>query len=273
MKTLVAGPHAGEFGWELFVWQGYMRSLSKHFDKTTIVCRESSQSMYQDFASEFIFLEPATGLPDGFMMHGFDPVRALEELGKQGKIEKESFCVIPHLIGNPPYTHFSEQFNFGSIPVAQTFIQYGKELPSDYDFVFHARSRLLRREDNWSVENWNKLRDLLGGRIACIGTSDEALHIEETTDLRGIDLVEVYDVLRNATCVFGPSSGPMHLASLCGAPHVVWSIPYNRIRYERNWNPLDTPVLFLDEHHWHPSPEFVYERAREFILASSLKAS
>ena len=32
MKTLIAGPWVGEFGWELAAWQGYIRALSKNFD-------------------------------------------------------------------------------------------------------------------------------------------------------------------------------------------------------------------------------------------------
>tara|TARA_R100000030_G_scaffold98041_1_gene87580 strand:- start:673 stop:786 length:114 start_codon:yes stop_codon:yes gene_type:complete len=27
-----------------------------------------------------------------------------------------------------------------------------------------------------------------------------------------------------------------------------------------NWNPLKTKILFLDEHKWHPSPEYVYKK-------------
>ena len=48
MKTLIAGPWSGEFGWELFAWQAYIRSLSKYFEKTTIICRENSQYLYSN---------------------------------------------------------------------------------------------------------------------------------------------------------------------------------------------------------------------------------
>ena len=119
----------------------------------------------------------------------------------------------------------------------------------------------MRKEDNWSVENWSKLRDLLGNKkIACIGTKQESGIIDGTDDLRDIDIQELLNVMRNSTCAFGPSSGPMHLASLCGLPHVVWSIPQNKVRYEENWNPLKTKILFDSEHDWHPTPEYIYNK-------------
>ena len=54
MKTLIAGPWVGEFGWELFAWQGYLRALSRKFDKTIIISRTASKALYDDFADEFI---------------------------------------------------------------------------------------------------------------------------------------------------------------------------------------------------------------------------
>ena len=39
MKRLIAGPWVGEFGWELFAWQGYIRALSRHLKK---------QQLYQE---------------------------------------------------------------------------------------------------------------------------------------------------------------------------------------------------------------------------------
>ena len=99
-----------------------------------------------------------------------------------------------------------------------------------------------------------------GERVACIGTKKSSGHIDGTDDLRDIPMDKLIGVLSNSRCCFGPSSGPMHLASLCGTPHVVWSIMYNHIRYTKNWNPHNTPVLFLGEHEWHPEPEYVYEK-------------
>ena len=37
MSTLFAGPWSGEFGYELFEWQGKLRAMSKDFDKVIAV--------------------------------------------------------------------------------------------------------------------------------------------------------------------------------------------------------------------------------------------
>ena len=51
-KLLIAGPWVGEFGWELFAWQAYVRALSRHFPRTLIVCRKTSEALYEDFATD-----------------------------------------------------------------------------------------------------------------------------------------------------------------------------------------------------------------------------
>ena len=216
-KVLIAGPWVGEFGWELLAWQGYIRSLSRNFDKTIIICARSSKGIYLDFADEFLF--------------------------------------------------FSE-ISFGKYKVKPEYIRFGRDNDTEYDILFHIRSRKeIRPEDNWSIDNWNVLKEKFKDKkIACIGTTSSSGWIEGTDDLRNIPLGDLFDIMRNSHAVFGPSSGPMHLSSLCGCPHVVWSYSGNKTRYEENWNPLNTRVLFLDEYGWHPSPEYVY---KEYIKWSS----
>tara|TARA_R110002072_G_scaffold89941_3_gene201493 strand:+ start:88 stop:897 length:810 start_codon:yes stop_codon:yes gene_type:complete len=263
MKKLIAGPWVGEFGWELFAWQGYIRSLAKHFDKTTIISRENSKSFYDDFTDEFYSYQPTGGLADAFFMHNLDIKTTFMSLVKEHKIilDKETTVILPRRFGIPPHTHYTNHLIFGDLMIQPDYIRFGVEGEKKYDYVFHIRDRDLRKEDNWSVENWSKLRDLLGNKkIACIGTKQESGIIDGTDDLRDIDIQELLNVMRNSTCAFGPSSGPMHLASLCGLPHVVWSIPQNKVRYEENWNPLKTKILFDSEHDWHPTPEYIYNK-------------
>ena len=49
MSTLFAGPFIGEFGMELFTWQGHIRELSKKFDKTIVSSRPMYKFLYKDF--------------------------------------------------------------------------------------------------------------------------------------------------------------------------------------------------------------------------------
>jgi hypothetical protein len=266
-KTLIAGPWVGEFGWELFAWQAYVRALSRNFGKTTIICRESSAALYADFANDFIYANPKTGLADSFFMYGLDTHSFLQKILMDNKRLLTAGTTIfgPRRIGVPPYTHHTVSVNFGEYQTKPEYIMYGGEASLSFDYVLHIRDRDLRKEDNWSIENWKQLLALLvsgGSRVACIGTIEESGCIEGAEDLRGMGLDALLNILSSAKCAFGPSSGPMHLASLCGCPHVVWSINQNFLRYTENWNPLGTPILFLSKYDWHPSAEYVYD---EFV--------
>tara|TARA_R110000824_G_scaffold286117_1_gene474273 strand:- start:473 stop:1315 length:843 start_codon:yes stop_codon:yes gene_type:complete len=262
-RTLLAGPWIGEFGWELFAWHGYVRALSKKFDKTIVISRSNSKALYVDFANDFYDYTPPDELADSFFMYNIDLKSCLKEAVQLHNIDinKDMTLLLPRRIGMPPHTHHAEAMSFGEYVITPEYIRFGAKKEQEYDYIFHIRSRELRKEDNWSIENWEKLKALLGDkRIACVGTKEEAGWIEGTDDLRSIDLQSLLTLMTNATCTFGSSSGPMHLSSLCSSPHVVWSIPQNRIRYENNWNPLNAPILFLDKYSWHPSAEYVYNK-------------
>ncbi len=265
--TLIAGPWVGEFGWELFAWHAHVRGMSRLFDRTVVICRENSKALYEDYANEFIFANPATGLADSVFMHGLDPNKLLQETlqGRRDLLVGDVSIFGPRRIGAPPFTCCTAEFNIGDLKVKPEYVKLGKPSVSSYDYVFHIRDRKLREDDNWSLSKWEVLKELLqSDNIACIGTKSASGWIEGTRDLRDMPLSEVCDVLRNAKCTFGPSSGPMHLASLCGSPHVVWSISSNYERYTSTWNPHQTPVLFLGEKSWHPSAEYVYKNFYEW---------
>tara|TARA_R110002020_G_scaffold339183_3_gene554355 strand:+ start:8216 stop:9037 length:822 start_codon:yes stop_codon:yes gene_type:complete len=265
-KTLIAGPWVGEFGWELFAWQAYIRALSRNFLKTIVIGRTNSKHMYSDFADEFFSCDIRTGDSDSFFMIGCDTNKILKEVIMNNNLQKNKNIVLvpPRRIGNPPFTHYTKSVNFGNIQIIPEYVIFKSNKEYKYDYVFHARNRELRKEDNWSIENWKNLKNSLNAKIACIGSKTQSVHVEGTDDLRGISFEETVGVIKGSKAVFGPSSGPMHLSSLCGAPHVVWSKKQNRNRYEEFWNPLQTPILFLDEHSWHPPAEYVYKRYKNW---------
>jgi len=266
-KTLIAGPWVGEFGWELFAWQAYVRALSRSFDETIIISRENSKAIYKDFCDRYITFGPPNNLADSYFMHNFDVNGAIIKITKENNISlnKNTTLFLPKRIGFPPHTHHAEEISFGPYAVKPEYIRFGKETKNKYDYVFHIRNRELRKEDNWSIDKWDMLLQLLSpSKVACIGTIRDSGLIDGADDLRGVELSKVFDILRNANCVFGPSSGPMHLSSLCGSPHVVWSRKENYIRYTKNWNPLNTPVLFDSTHSWHPTPEYIHSKFLEW---------
>jgi len=269
-SLLIAGPWLGEFGWELFAWQGYVRALSEHFDETICIARKNSRHLYTDFAQQVIAYDRDDGVPDMFFMPNVKiDGKLFNEILEQNDVDildKAVTWLPARKIGHPPMTHYSEEIEFGDLKIKPKYVIFENEFKK-YDYIFHIRDRPLRMEDNWATEKWSTLLGLLTQEektVACIGTKGSSGWIPETEDLRGIAMNELIGVLNNADCCFGSSSGPMHLASLCNTPHVVWSIMYNHRRYTENWNPHNTPVLFLGDYDWHPTPEYIYEQYKSW---------
>ena len=267
--TLIAGPWVGEFGWELFAWQAYVRALSRHFEETIIICRTNSTALYKDFATRTIVYNPPTGTADSFFMYGLDFMWAFKQVVEKNDINLSAGATLflPRRVGQPPQTHYSERMPFGKYRIRPEYIKFGNSVKKKYDYVFHIRDRTLRAADNWGIDNWRKLLNLLeSDNVACIGTKEEALLIDGADDLRDAPLSQVFDVLAGAKCCFGPSSGPIHLASLCGCPHVVWSLPSDKARYEENWNPLKTKVLFDSKYSWQPEAQHIHDIFKDWKI-------
>jgi len=267
-SILLAGPWVGEFGWELFVWHGYIRAISKYFDEVICIGRPTSQFLYEDFA-QFIPFTPTGGESDSWFKNNFSIDGLLySKFLKENNIDTNNSSVTifpPRRIGDPPRTHFSEKMQLGAFFEGPKYQILGKGKKDYKQLIFHARNRTLRPQDNWSRENWEELASLFskeGYNIVSIGTPQESMHISNTTDMRGCESSQLVNLLASSAAIFGPSSGAMHLGSLCGCPQVVWTTDYNLDRYTKNWNPHDTSVLFLSKHGWNPSPYYVYN---EFV--------
>ena len=138
----------------------------------------------------------------------------------------------------------------------QVFHKYKSEtnLPG-YDVILHCRNKTTGADRNWSKEQWELLTNLLikeGLTVCCIGNS-EAFHFKSAVDLREIAIKDLIGVMNKSKLIVGPSSGPMHMASLCGLKHLVWSTEYNRVRYEKDWNPFKTECIFYAKDGWNPN--------------------
>jgi len=248
-KILLAGPWIGEFGWELFCWQGFVRKLSKNYDKTIIIGRPTNKLLYSDFADEYIKFDPESFKTDAWNCHG-------------AKSAKDIISSIPHTdylngvfdIGMR-YSQKGVTDTKGLFFSQQDFIKLiSDKKGKKFDVIFHCRNKSTGSDRNWSYEQWVQLKEDLGNlSVACIG-NHESFHIPGTEDLRGIDLDELVATMNESNLIIGPSSGPMHLASLAGMTHLVWSTEYNRVRYEKDWNPLRTKVIFYSEGGWNPKP-------------------
>lgn len=251
MRTLVAGYWAGEFGWELMCWQAKLRAMVTRYGRVVIGCEAGHEPIYQDFADEFL------------VHHGLITKRNMWLCNQ--RVPEISRDVVAGYDGD--YLAPTKPFCQGD--QLQEFIRYGERnliAPADrYEVLIHARSteNYDTAYRNYPIEKW---AEVVSGshpaRMASVGSVAGAWHIKGTDDLRGIHMKCLMDHMAAADVVVGPSSGPIHLASLCGTPHLVWSKEKrevvgtgNKERYTRLWNPLKTQCVFIESQH--PDPEEV----------------
>jgi len=249
-----------EFGWLVARFIPRLRSYSSKFEKTIVVCEPGTEYLFHDITDIF---EP-------FHFKGRSE-RWLYE-ARQPNIKKRIMDKYP---GAVKFLPSEKTCMHGS----RIYKKYGEKLErSLWDIVIHARSENKYRSDNrnWPIKKWDKLMSMFTSRkVACIGSKTGSIHIKGATDLRGINMKPLCDLLSNSKVVIGPSSGPMHLASFCGANHVVWTDnkyqkvikANNRKRYEKLWNPLKTPVTVIDEYGWNPPVKVVAQRISKILEA------
>jgi len=239
MTRLWAGPYIGEFGWELFYWQGWLRKYSKSFDEVYVACRSGRELLYEDFATKVIPYEGISEITDCEKAMGFSYDNRHEQYGVFNEI------ILPW-----------EKAYFRPEPEEQEFVELGRPctsyLPDRWPIVLHARdtNKYNTSYRDWSHEKW----DVLNARLSkdyytqFIGTEKSSYcpHLADE-DCRGLDLEKTCMILASSLLIAGPSSGPIHLASLCSVPQVVWTGPHkNVIRYQKEWNPFNTPVNVIE---------------------------
>lgn len=257
--VLFAGPWVGEFGWELMNWQGLLRALRPDYERIVVCSHESSEALYKDFSDEFVAHE-VRGQPNAHVV--FDVVNPVELQRVLSLVPPESDHLLP--LRFVPET-------------AQKFIRYGSadSRAGSADIIVHARSGPWTPHRNWSLDKWMALVRILhnkGLRVGAIGLTRSTLSLPGIEEYRDAPLQETMDRLACARLALGPSSGPMHLASLCDTPHLVWTDrrsygmgKTSREKYERWWNPLGSPVWVLDEYGFDPPVEVVVSEIGEML--------
>ncbi|MBC8409398.1 MAG: hypothetical protein H8E12_11860 [Rhodobacteraceae bacterium] len=257
-KGVIFGPWVGEFGWELFAWQGYIRQIAKSFDFVVVIGRPGNNFLYVDFSDIFIPFNPPAGIADSHQNSTFDVGSFNIQQFMQSTIDndiliKHNWSYLPPTkIGHPPYDSWRASINispFGEICPDYHFLRSPSNFRS-IDIIIHARSRSIREIDNWDINNWNILVEAIQSKsmsIASIGTNEQSKHIDGTIDMRNISIDKTVGLLNSAKCIVGSSSGPMHLAALSGCPQVVWTSNYkqNYSRYRNTWNPFNIKSIMI----------------------------
>lgn len=254
-------------------WQGVFRRLAERGHRITMIARTGHEALYEDYVHEFV---PAASLgmeefgpTDGWRLSGSAPRLPL-------KARLRRYLQYRNL---PALTCM--RLGVEVTGAEQSFIRFHQPSPINTDryLVIHARAtdKAGSAGRNWPIDKWSELLSRIDPSfdVVAIGHPRQSICPEGARDYRGIPLKDTIGVLSQAACVAGPSSGPMHLASLCGTPHVVWtdrahwpsSGGTNRRRYERDWNPLSTPVAVIDEFDWQPPVDAVLSTV-EGLLSS-----
>ena len=260
---VIAGPWVGEFGWELFCWQAYIRAMSKVFNFTDVLCvtRPGRELLYEDFARVKVLKDIPNQGSDMHSCRGYSLKKFIDSYSEE---YPDYELILPF-----QSRYYGKSVDIRGKQITAEFNALGQHTKNNqYPVILHARSRKHRSSDNWGRENWNVLVSKLvheGIPFAFIGSTEESLFVEGGVDLRGLPLRDIVGYLAGAKCIVGPSSGPMHLATLCKCPQVVWSgSDYNQDRYEKEWNPFETYVAYLGNEcgGWNPNPEIVYRHIK-----------
>lgn len=213
MKTLVATPWLGSLHYELVCWQGYLRSLSKHFDQTIVVCDENKKSIYSDFATRLVNKENE------------------DIVGELCRPREDVTVVTKHDVPVDWVTH-------QPVVAGQTFRRiggfhgepnYGLLIDSPDSCHLKARdwARLTHTVDRHLGVGW--VNDDLESGISVFGD-----------DFRGCPFPQLVDLVTSSAIVIGPSGGTVVLAALCGVPFITWVDKGVVNLYKDVWNPLNT---------------------------------
>ena len=251
LNYMIFGPWVGEFGWEVAMFQAMVRLViarqraQNRKITNVVITRINSQALYYDCA-------------DYIYWHDTPTNQAITWNVKSTEYKGPTF---------PPerYWHRSRQYpvmwsNYypGLFRVFGTRDSWytSKFAAPQYDIVLAIRWRVESGpERNWLVKYWTRLLKMLeplGLKVAAIGTKDGAAPPPAAwvDDLRGNELGQVMAILNRATICVGPSSGPMHLAVLCGCPIVCWCHRNAALQYTPGGtaNPFCTPLVRPGDH-------------------------
>lgn len=263
VKIVHAGPWAGEFGWELCSWNPIIRKMSRQYDRIVVEGPTSSKYLYE-FADEYIPNEIKPNTSDGY----------------NGQSEQELFpeadatVVSPNWgkLGRPEMKALNSTFKGDARKEWRCLAPDKPEFVADVLCAFRPvkkyRGRILTDKEYPLRSCTELVRGLItrGLSVACIGGRDNYF-IEGTLDLRGKPLEKQCSALAAGRVCVGPSSGTMHLASLCCTPHVVWYNRPNRVssenRYRDHWNPFKTPHTYMRSQL--PSPDEVLKAVAPYV--------
>jgi len=258
---LLAGPYSGELGFELMEWSGYVRHLSAKYRRTIVVSYAGHGCLY-DRCEYYPHDQSLENSGYGFGSLAPKQINAM----MTSYVKALGLTSFDWL--HPTHLNRYAKWILGPQLFWEPFQAHRDQ--HRYDVAFHFRS--LRRADldeknyplEWALDLVNRCK-AHAIRVCCIGHPQYARSLDNCDDLRSTELRQTREVLKDIRIVAGGSSAPMHLASLCGLPIVVWwknsaFDPHLRDKYLRLWNPHRAPVFVVSDSTFQPPPEQVFSQ-------------
>lgn len=264
-QVLIAGPWLDELGWELAIWQAAVRyqRISKCYEKVYVITFKNREYLYEDCE---IYPHNEELINAGF---GINKV-------PQEKINQLLDSCID-------YYAIKEKFDlFTPNKFLSKFFRLKRKIKNDilhrkfysdpiddkyFDIAFHFRS-FERDGDDFSPKSFSpekadqiaELCKLHGFSVCCIGAPGYSYVAKGTENRQSHDLLTSISYICVSRLVVGVSSAPMHLASLCGIPIVVWigSPPGANRYFTTTWNPFNSKVFLVTEKTFNPSVEEIF---------------
>lgn len=242
MKRLYFGPWCGELGWEVMWAIPVVRKIARDFDHTT-VCGPEGHGCLWDFAHEYI----------GVATDGGTCYHRGELLEAPPVPPKGAVVVTPDVL----WKRFGRRERAwlagkGQSPAPKEWRQHNPPPAMFYqtDVMLALRGPKEGAPwKEWPRESADVLAAALSARyprVTAIGGMDN-YRPESVGDFRGAPIDALCTRMHGAIVV-GPSSGPLHMAALCGASRIVtWFAGPDcmRSRYETQWNPFGVPVAYI----------------------------
>jgi hypothetical protein len=254
-RNLFAGPFAGEFGYEIMHWQGYVRARRRHYQQVHVLTYPGRDYLYE-----------------GCTVHHHD-VRLDKAAYMYGRLTRSQACAIARAkaleIGLTDYDIFEPDLlctRYHKQAFGQDFKVF-EEPPIGStvgDVAFHFRAVVKEGPDQENKNYPPALADKLvalcrerGLTVSCIGHPDYSYCPVGCTDHRSVDMRKTVAGISSVRAVAGENSGPMHLANLCGKPTLLWAQHQWRIDYSLRWNPFRVPQYIVANNTSQPAPEVV----------------
>jgi hypothetical protein len=252
-RNLLAGPYAGEFGYELMQWQGFIRARRQYYEQVHVITFPGRDYLYEGchVHAHEIDLKHA-GYWYGHLSRKQARQMAHAKAAETGLRDYDIFDTSLLCTRYHKAIFWRQEFRVLREPPLRS---------KPYDLVFHFRA--VRKTGPDPLKNYPPaLADELfrlcaerGLATACVGHPDYAYCPTGCADHRSVDLRQTVAAISSAHLGVGEASGGMHLINACGKPTLIWGEGQWRVDPALRWNPFRVPIYVVTNQAWQPQPK------------------